>query len=287
MPTRIEKLASNQTMYYRGDTCLEISPFTNYYMFTIYRESNDAKVDDHVPLNLTNLGTIWLSFISGETRVRVPHYTDAENVDMANGEVVFRIPEEDAARILALSAHTFYVSSAISGNGTSSDETVLFSGTWAEFSSAMRTSLTETIQSLNETIAKLENKIMTDTDAWNVRLSELETENGNLKGEIDRLKAQIADLENQLAESGVEYIDATIISDSSDGSGRKLPVETTQTNERRDLELNAAKLSVSTLRSAFGNDVKAKIAARNSSNQSSGSDQSSGSGVVNTGVKRR
>ena len=287
MPTRIEKLASNQTMYYRGDTCLEISPFTNYYMFTIYRESNDAKVDDHVPLNLTNLGTIWLSFISGETRVRVPHYTDAENVDMANGEVVFRIPEEDAARILALSARTFYVSSAVSGNGTSSDETVLFSGTWAEFSSAMRTSLTETIQSLNETIAKLENKIMTDTDAWNVRLSELETENGNLKGETDRLKARVADLENRLAETGAEYIDATIISDSSGDAGRKIPVGTTRTNERRDLELNAAKLSVSTLKSAFGDDAKTKNTAASASAPASGSGQASGSGVVNTGVKRR
>lgn len=107
MPTRIERLASNSTMYYRGDTCIEISPFTNYYLFTIYKESNDEKVDDGVPLNLTNLGTVWLSFINGDTKIRIPNYKNVENVDMANGEVVFRISEEEASRILALGNNTF------------------------------------------------------------------------------------------------------------------------------------------------------------------------------------
>jgi len=248
MPTRIEKLASNQTMYYRGDTCLEISPFTNYYMLTIYRESNDIKTDDHVPLNLTNLGTIWLSFISGETKIRIPNYTDAENVDMANGEVVFRIPEEDANRILALSNHTFYVSSSITDSNTSSDETVLFSGSWNEYSSAMRSSLTETIQSLSETITNLENKIATDTDAWNVKLSDLENENGKLKSEIDRLSAQIIELEAKLAEIDSSYIDANIISDNE--IYRYVPTKPND-NDKQDLEYKASKLSAISLKSTF------------------------------------
>lgn len=248
MPTRIEKLASNQTMYYRGDTCLEISPFTNYYMLTIYRESNDIKIDDHVPLNLTNLGTIWLSFISGETKIRIPNYTNAENVEMTNGEVVFRISEEEANRILALSNHTFYVSSAITDSNSSSDETVLFSGSWNEYSSAMRTSLTETIQSLNDTIATLKNKILTDTDAWNVKLSELEDENSKLKAEIDRLNAQAIELETKLAEIDSSYIDANIISENS--VDRYVPTKPNE-NDKQDLEYKASKLSVISLKSTF------------------------------------
>lgn len=248
MPTRIEKLASNQTMYYRGDTCLEISPFTNYYMLTIYRESNDIKIDDHVPLNLTNLGTIWLSFISGETKIRIPNYTNAENVEMTNGEVVFRISEEEANRILALSNHTFYVSSAITDSNSSSDETVLFSGSWNEYSSAMRTSLTETIQSLNDTIATLKNKILTDTDAWNVKLSELEDENSKLKAEIDRLNAQTIELETKLAEIDSSYIDANIISENS--VDRYVPTKPNE-NDKQDLEYKASKLSVISLKSTF------------------------------------
>ena len=99
MPTRIEQLASNSTMYYRGDQCMEISPFDNYYMFTIYRESTDKEQDDSIPLNLTNLGSLYLSFINGEEEVRIENYKYAEDVDMANGEVVFRIGKDDAKKI--------------------------------------------------------------------------------------------------------------------------------------------------------------------------------------------
>lgn len=201
-----------------------------------------------MPLNLTNLGTIWLSFISGETKIRIPNYTNAENVEMTNGEVVFRISEEEANRILALSNHTFYVSSAITDSNSSSDETVLFSGSWNEYSSAMRTSLTETIQSLNDTIATLKNKILTDTDAWNVKLSELEDENSKLKAEIDRLNAQTIELETKLAEIDSSYIDANIISENS--VDRYVPTKPNE-NDKQDLEYKASKLSVISLKSTF------------------------------------
>jgi len=266
MPNRIEKLASNSTMYYRGDTCLEISPFTNYYMFTIFRESDDERVDNHIPLNLTNLGTIYLSFISGETKIRIPNYTDAENVDMANGEVVFRIAESEASRILALTNKTFYVSSAITDGKTSSDETVLFSGSWNEYSAAMRSSLTETIQSLNETINDLRNQIAIDTDSWNVKLADAENKNDLLKAENEKLSAQIIELENKLAEarSSSGYIEANILSEVRTNTGtsagtstsptetnyNKIPAEVKE-NDTQDVRYKADLLMVSSLKSTF------------------------------------
>lgn len=266
MPNRIEKLASNSTMYYRGDTCLEISPFTNYYMFTIFRESDDERVDNHIPLNLTNLGTIYLSFISGETKIRIPNYTDAENVDMANGEVVFRIAESEASRILALTNKTFYVSSAITDGKTSSDETVLFSGSWNEYSAAMRSSLTETIQSLNETINDLRNQIAIDTDSWTVKLADAENKNDLLKAENEKLSAQIIELENKLAEarSSSGYIEANILSEVLANTGtsagtstsptetnyNKIPAEVKE-NDTQDVRYKADLLMVSSLKSTF------------------------------------
>jgi len=268
MSTRIEKLASNSTMYYRGDTCLEISPFTNYYMFTIYKESDDEKVDNHIPLNLTNLGTIYLSFISGETKIRVPNYTDADNVDMANGEVVFRIGESEAGRILALTNKTFYISSAITDGKTSSDETVLYSGSWSEYSAAMRSSLTETIQSLNDTINDLRNQLAIETETWTVKLDDAENEIETLKAENESLSAQIIELENRLAEINTEetsdgYIEATILSETTDtlaSSGtsttptestyNKIPTEAKE-DKKQDIDYKASLLKVSKLNSKF------------------------------------
>lgn len=248
MPTRIEKLANNSTMYYRGDTCMEISPFTNYYMFTIYRESNDERVDDHIPLNLTNLGTVWLSFIGGGNKVRIPNYTDAEDVDMANGEVVFRISEEDAARILALPNNTFYVSTAISDGTSSSDETVLFSGSWSEYSLAMKAALTDTVTNLKETISSLEEKMAADLEAWTKKLDDAQTEIDNLKSENDRLKAEILELENRLAEIDDSYIDATIVSESNGTESGIIPKQKEKTG---DIEYDMAQLESSTLASTF------------------------------------
>lgn len=248
MPTRIEKLADNSTMYYRGDTCLEISPFTNYYMFTIYRENNDEQIDDHIPLNLTNLGTLWLSFINGGNKIRIPNYTEAENIDMANGEVVFRISEEYASKILALSSKTFYISSAITDGNTKSDETVLFSGSWSEYSTAMKASLTDTVAQLKENIRLLEEQNLENTEEFNKKLNDANNEITKLQSENDRLNAYIAELEAKLDEANINYIDATII-DSSDNS---IPQAAKTMNEVKiNLQANAVKLEKTTLKSTF------------------------------------
>ena len=212
MATRIQQLASNSTMYYRGDVCLEISPFTNYYMLTIYKESTDSSVDDSVPLNLTNLGRIYMSFINGGEKIRIPNYTLAEDVDMANGEVVFRISSENAERILNFGNHTFYISTMIGDEVSGSDETVLYSGQWNDYATAMQSSLTETITSLNGTITELNGKIASMTEAYENKISDLENEISVKQSEIDSLNTRISELETLLENYDSNYIDATIVS---------------------------------------------------------------------------
>lgn len=215
MPTRIEQLASNSTMYYRGDQCMEISPFDNYYMFTIYRESTDKEQDDSIPLNLTNLGSLYLSFINGEEEVRIENYKYAEDVDMTNGEVVFRIGKDDAKKILALGSNTFYISSKITDGVTSSDETVLYTGEWVDFATGMQTSLTSTIQTLNNTILELQNKLSSLKEEYDVILDSLYSEIENLKNEINAKDVTIKELQDTIDTYNsdvVDYITANIIS---------------------------------------------------------------------------
>lgn len=242
MPTRIEKLASNSIMYYRSDMCLEISPFTNYYIFTIYKESSNTSINEHVPLNLTNLGTIWLSFISGSTRVRISHYKDAENVDMANGEVVFRISEQDANKILSLNNNTFYISSSITDGVSTSDETVLFSGQWSEYSQVMRSSLTETIDSLNESVKQLTEQRNNDLSVYeseiNKRIKEIEV----LKNENDNLRSTINDLEEKLNNINSSYINANIIKDKNVNN---IPLDSSKkVNNQMDYNLKRLEKSI-------------------------------------------
>ena len=215
MPTRIEQLASNSTMYYRGDQCMEIAPFDNYYMFTIYKESTDKEQDDSIPLNLTNLGSLYLSFINGEEEVRIENYKYAEDVDMANGEVVFRIGKDDAKKILALGSNTFYISSKITDGVTSSDETVLYTGEWVDFATGMQTSLTSTIQTLNNTILELQNKLSSLKEEYDVILDSLYSEIENLKNEINAKDVTIKELQDTIDTYNsdvVDYITANIIS---------------------------------------------------------------------------
>lgn len=251
MATRIQQLASNSTMYYRGDVCLEISPFTNYYMLTIYKESTDSSVDDSVPLNLTNLGRIYMSFLNGGEKIRIPNYTLAEDVDMANGEVVFRIPSEDAERILNFGNHTFYISTMIGDEVSGSDETVLYSGQWSDYATAMQTSLTETITSLNGTIAELNEKIANLTETYESKISDLENEVNVKQAEIDALNTRISELEKLLEEYDSNYIEATIVNDVKTENPNTLPASTNSTAETKNIEINAGVLEQVSLSSYF------------------------------------
>lgn len=235
-------------MYYRGDTCLEISPFTNYYMLTIYRESNDSTVDDSVPLDLTNLGTVYLSFINGGDKIRIPNYTLAENVDMANGEVVFRIASEEAERILNFSNRTFYISTAIGNGDSSSDETVLYSGQWNDYASAMQTSLTDTITTLNGTITELNGRISDLTDSYELRISELENEIAAKQSEIDALNARVSELEERVASSN-DYVEATIV--NNDATSNKIAVSKDRFQVLQNIQISASALEQTDVKSYF------------------------------------
>ena len=215
MPTRIEELASNGTMYYRGDECLEIAPFDNYYMFTIYKESSDInKVDESVPLDLTHIGFIYLLFPDGENEIRIPNYTDATDVDMVNGQVVFKISKDNAKRILATSGGVFYITSQMTDGKTAGDETVLYSGRWVDFASGMANSLTSTISTLKSNIEELKSELERVLTESNAKLEMAYNEIENLKKTIAANESTIKQLQDIISTYNsdvVDYITANIL----------------------------------------------------------------------------
>lgn len=298
MPTRIEQLASNSTMYYRGDECMEIAPFDNYYMFTIYKESDDGEPDNSVPLNLTNLGSLFLSFANGDETVKIENYRDAENIDMANGEVVFRIGKDDAKRIIGFSSSTFYISSQITDGKTASDETVLYSGEWVEFSKGMKTSLTGTIATLKNTVAELQSKLQDTVDEYEVKLEAANTEIESLKGEITSKNATITELQNIIDTYNsdiVDYIEANIIetrtADSNGGTSvpnEKLPsTEPEQGKTTRQMERDAENLRVSWLSNSRKGTLGGRLDALVGSGQTGETSANGANPIVNTGKKKR
>lgn len=211
MPTRIEQLASSDTLYYRGDTCMEIAPFDNYYAFTIYKESGDNTVDESVPLNLTNLGDLYISF--GD--IRIKQYDNVDNVDTANGEVIFRISKDTARQIIAMSDHTFYISAQITDGATAGDETVLYTGEWMEFSVNMRSSLTETITTLNTRLSDLQRQYTGTTAQLNAQIEERDQTIASLTESLAAAQAAIDALQMQVdayEDRNVGYINANILS---------------------------------------------------------------------------
>lgn len=215
MPTRIEELASNSTMYYRGDECLEIAPFDNYYMFTIYKESSDKNAVDHsVPLNLTHIGFIYLLFLNGDDEIRIPNYTDAIGVDMANGQVVFKINKETAKKILAMTAGVFYITSQMTDGKTAGDETVLYTGRWVDFATGMAGSLTSTINSLNATVtelqATLDSKASEYASTVAIKDAEIESLNKTIAAYEETIK-QLQSVIETYNSDVVDYITANIL----------------------------------------------------------------------------
>lgn len=48
-------------------------------------------------------------FVGDNDEIRVPNYTQVQNIDLSQGQVLFRIDEDSSKKILALDNKNFYV----------------------------------------------------------------------------------------------------------------------------------------------------------------------------------
>ena len=141
---RFVNLSVNETPLPQGDGMIRISPFDDYFLFTLYDEIDS----EDTPIDLSNVGTLYLNFIGDTDEIDIKNHTQVEEVDLSQGEVLFRITRSDSKKILALENNNFYISTKMIDpiDGSTSDESVLYQGIWLAVDAANRTTLTSQIE---------------------------------------------------------------------------------------------------------------------------------------------
>lgn len=193
---------NNSQVYVKGDYSLVISPFDNYQLFTIY--GNDT---DKIPINLNNVGDLYLTFKDNKNTVIIKNVSDVHNADKSKGEVLFKISKADGTKILNMTNNVFYISSKFNKNDSTSDETVLFSGKWEDYSVATSQSVSNRLIQLQEQISTLtsNNMMLSDTNL------QLTNEISSLNEQINTLKTTIVSLQAELA----QYTSSNVITAAS------------------------------------------------------------------------
>ncbi|MBR4589623.1 MAG: hypothetical protein IKO36_03075 [Bacteroidaceae bacterium] len=184
---KVTNLSKNEIIYEQGDGILKIAPFDNYYLFTIYSEMN---LED-VPVDLHNMGSFYLTFKDKSNEIRIKNYTNTNDVKPVDGQILFKISQEEAEKILTLETNVFYVTSMISDDVSKSDETVIYSGKFFEYNEA-------SIDSLTQKIADLKKEINDITNAKDKEISELNNKINELSDTIIKLKNEYNSLNDDL-----------------------------------------------------------------------------------------
>jgi chaperonin cofactor prefoldin len=171
---KFKNLSVNEEILPQGDGNIRISPFDDYFLFTLYDETDG----ENTPIDLSNVGTIFISFIGNNDEIKIPNYTNVEDIDMSSGQVLFRISKENGKKILSLDNKNFYISTAmVSQDGTESDESVVYTGTFSKLTDEAKKSLTSQMDAIAE--------------EYSIELSKLQQQNADLQTQVDSLNQTV------------------------------------------------------------------------------------------------
>lgn len=206
---KFKNLSVNEQPMPQGEGSIRISPFDDYFIFTLYDEIDG--VDS--PIDLSNVGTIFMVFIGKSDEIRIPNYTNVQDIDFSSGQVLFRISKNESQKILALDNRNFYISTMMTDPDGTSDESVLYTGTFMPFDEAAKTSLTQQLEdarieysrelaSLKVTIDRLNQDILQRDNLIAEQIAIIET----LKESNQNLSNEIAVLAERLPSSETERL---------------------------------------------------------------------------------
>lgn len=211
-----------------GDGTIRISPFDDYIIFTIYDETSEirpstedqqAKVGDEnvtnsteTPIDLSNVGTLTLVFIGENDEIRIPNWTQVQEVDLAQGQVLFRISKEDSKKILALDNNKFYVSTRMENEFGVSDESALYTGTFLGLDDAAQETMTAKMngqsdlyskelaakQQLIDNYAINQAELISTIEELNATIIALNENNTELGNEVEQLSNQLGATQSQV-----------------------------------------------------------------------------------------
>lgn len=204
---RITNLSKNEKIYAQGDGVMKIAPFDNYYLFTIYSELN---MED-VPVDIHNMGSFFLTFKDKSSEVRIKNYTNTKDIDPTSGQIMFRISQEEAEKILALDTNIFYITSMLYDNVSKSDETVLYSGRFAEYNDASINSLTEEIAKLNAELNTVKKEKEEEKKELQTKIDKLTDLLNSVSLESELIKEELKTYKNMYNELSKDAKDKTKI----------------------------------------------------------------------------
>ena len=94
--------------YGMGKAHITISPFDNYYKFTLYQKSGDGSTKE---LDLSASGNYTMVFIDNKTnKVSAPSITDKNLANPGKGELAFKVDESLSTQVLQFTNRNFYIS---------------------------------------------------------------------------------------------------------------------------------------------------------------------------------
>ena len=194
---RFVNLSVNEEALAQGDGTIRISPFDDYILFTLYDELDNV----NKPVDLSNVGKLYISFIGTNDEIKIPYWTNVEELDLSQGQVLFRISSSDSKKILALDNNNFYISTQmVSENGDPSDESVIYTGKFLSFSEDATESMTSKYNELLDTSSAEVATLTVKLDAANAEIGELKENVSDLEDQITVLNASNIELTNVLAE---------------------------------------------------------------------------------------
>jgi len=101
-----------------GNLTIKIPPFTSYYKFVVAKK----KADDVEFVSFVNAENVIMTFGDGNQKLKFNHISN-KDINMGEGEVLFKISEANANTIRGMKKDTFYISV---NNGI--DENMILSG---------------------------------------------------------------------------------------------------------------------------------------------------------------
>jgi hypothetical protein len=154
-------------------------------MFNVFTEKDGSDI----PLDLSNAGTIYLSFHNGTDEVKISNYTLASNdvADISHGQVIFKISKDDARKILSFTNNNFYITSQKQTSNSTSDETVIYLGKFYPYDQLYENSLQAEYDAYKVTA---QSQILQLQGA----LTQLDSDYTTLQTNYDAALQQIADL---------------------------------------------------------------------------------------------
>lgn len=197
----------------QGDGTIRISPFDDYIIFTLFDETGENGEMEDTPIDLSNVGTLTLVFVGENDEIRIPNWTQVQEVDLSQGQVLFRIDKENSKKILALDNQNFYISTRMEDESGVSDESVLYTGTFMGIADAAQQSLTsklneqallyaEELAKLNQEIARLNaelSEMITLDEEQIATIQALEASNITLTNEVATLTEQLGAAQSEIA----------------------------------------------------------------------------------------